>query len=225
MGAGPSPASSISTFLASAAGASSAIVRRAISRRSQGRACSLSWSGSSRASVSSCSTRRAARSLPATTLSSAWQARRVVARAARDLGLGLDRRERGAQLVRRVGGEAALALDQAADAAEQRVQAAHQRHDLGRRVPGRERAQVAGRARLDLAPERAQRPERAADDEPGEQAERRQRERERHQQVARDAGGDLLARLVALADLDQEAPLVVPGAEHAPALAARSSPG
>ena len=43
--------------------------------------------------------------------------------------------------------------------------------------------------------------------------------RERHEQVARDAGGDLLARLVALADLDQEAPPVVPGAEHAPALA------
>ena len=131
---------------------------------------------SSRDSVSICSTSRAARSQPCQRRVQRMAARRVVGLAQRHLGLRADRRDRGAQFVRRIGGEAALGLHQRGDALEQAVQRIEHRLHLGRRV--RRRRPGCQRLRLALgqrAPELAQRRDAPVHRPPDRQRQQRQR--------------------------------------------------
>jgi len=62
----------------------------------------------------------------------------------RDLGLRTDGRNGSAQLVRGVGSEASLAVEQYGDAGEESVQRIHDRGDLGRRPGPRHGTQIVG---------------------------------------------------------------------------------
>ena len=107
---------------------------------------------------------------------------RGVGRALRHLELRARGRQRRAQLVRRVAGEAALAVEGGLDARQQRVEPRDERRDLGRDVAfqGRQVLRVAAR---DLVAHARERRERAAHGEPHEQGE----ERQRHRRGARPA--------------------------------------
>ena len=115
-------------------GASSATTRARPARPGRAARAAGAAPASSRDSVSSCSTSRVARSQPSSVASQRVAALRVVGLGQRHLGLGADRRDRRAQLVRGVGGEAALGLHQRADALEQAVQRVEHRRHLRRRA-------------------------------------------------------------------------------------------
>ncbi len=113
--------------------------------------------------------------------------------------------ERRAQLVRGIGGEAALALERAGQAAEQAVQRVEHRRDLGRHARQRHRRQRVGLSRLDLLRELAERREAVAD----QQAEQQQQHRDAdHERLGRGVGelpGQFGADVAALGDLDPQA--------------------
>jgi hypothetical protein len=97
-----------------------------------------------------------------------------IGRLLRVLGVNAEHRQRCAQLVCRIGEEAALALEQGGHLLQQAVERGHQRLEFLWHVAQHGRGQVVRAARLELlgdAPERAQSP---ADRQPHQQRQQRQ---------------------------------------------------
>ena len=145
--------------------------------------------GSIRANVSSCSTSRVDRSVPAITCPSAWSRAAASVAPARHLRMRLDRRQRGAQFVRRVRGEAALPFQHVAHPREQGVQRREQGlHFARRRHRRRAASSDSGRTTRHRDGQPIERREALSDGEPDEQGKHRQGE------PAADAGDSTRCR-------------------------------
>ncbi len=140
----------------------------------------------------------------------------VVRGTERDLGLGADGRDRRAQFMRGVGGEAALGAEQRLDAGEQMVQRLDQRQQFAVGIVQRQRLQCLRLASGQRSTQSMQRRDGTRHRPPHHQRQQRQRPKQRPQRVVQGSPEDGVARAAALADLDDD---IAPGAarhEHAP---------
>ena len=118
----------------------------------------------------------------------------------RGLRLRANAGDRGAQLMRGIGGEAPLRAQQRMGAIEQLVERLDQRQQLGRCVVDAHRRQLGRIARGQLAPEPVQRHQAQTHRPPHAQAQQRQRHQQRQQRAAQHRLENLLARVAQLAD-------------------------
>ena len=147
----------------------------------------------------------------------------VLRGALRHLRLHADAGDRCAQLVRGVGGEAALARQLLVHALEQAVERAHQRAHLGQHAVLGQRLQRVRVARGHAGAQGAQRAHGAAHRPPDAGRQQRQRHQQRQQRAAQAGQQHVAAGRGLLADVDDvlDPVLVEPGGgEHAPAGAA-----
>jgi hypothetical protein len=128
-----------------------------------------------------------------------------VAGAAQPLHLQPERRQRRAQLVRRVGHEALLHLEGLAQALQQTVEFLHQRANLvGQVLPG-QRRQVVGAARGHLLPHPFHRRQRAAHQPAHGEHQGRRQPQHRRGRAQRQVAGHALAHRHVLRHLDHQA--------------------
>ena len=132
----------------------------------------------------------------------------VVRRAPQRLQLQLQRRQRRAQLMRRVGDEVLLLLEGLPHAVQQAVEFGDQRLDLGGEVLVVDRRQVLRRAARQLLAHPLQRRQRMRDHPPHDQRQHRQHQRRRQHRAPRELPRHALAHRDVLRDLhDLETPL------------------
>ena len=128
-------------------------------------------------------------------------ARGSIGRALHEFDLQLQRGERCAQLVRRVGGEAALRRQRVAQAQEQRVETAGQRSQFLRQAGLRQRLHRVGLAPLHGMRHRLERAQPASHRIPDEDAEKRNQRGQRQQRAQRRLRGDFAALVQRMRDL------------------------
>jgi hypothetical protein len=127
---------------------------------------------------------------------------RIVPSALGELDLQREGGERGAQLVRGVGSEAALHRERLAQPREEPVQCVDERPHLTGQACGRERVEGAGVARAHRPRHARERRQAAVEDQPHETGEQRQHSDDRHEQPQRRRGCKLGAEGGRLRDLD-----------------------
>ena len=133
-----------------------------------------------------------------------------------DLELRLQGGERGAQLVRGIGREAAFGFECRLDAAEQAVQGFQHGPDFLRGRRRRQRLQLLRRTAGDLARDALQWCQALPRREPDPEPDQGQAEEGGHEQAPGDVADQVVADVVVFADLDLQAALAVPAAEVAP---------
>ncbi len=144
---------------------------------------------------------------------------RVAAGAERHLRLRLHRGQRRAQFMGGIRREAAFLLQGTAQAVEQGIDRRDQGNYLARRTAFVEVREIARLTPLDFPRDVAQRRQASPHPQPDQQRQHRQGHRQRVHQISGHALRQFLAQLVALADLHEIIPALVPAAENAPALA------
>ena len=122
----------------------------------------------------------------------------VAKRQLRHLHMGFDGGERRAQLMRRIGRPAPLALHAGVDARQQRVQAVHQRRQLGNVFTRCHGCRVLRRALAQLLAQQLERPQAVRANPPRQPQDARERQHKRPHQRAQDRLHQMLPHILAI---------------------------